>query len=76
MAAPPYLPTALCLWRRRKEQREKEFTPAISPPKTSFGRELQTYLTPGDAVLFKGSRGMAMETLVEKVIAHDEGGEE
>lgn len=44
--------------------------------KDELWAELQTYLTPGDAVLFKGSRGMAMETLVEKVITHNKGGEE
>lgn len=44
--------------------------------KDELWAELKNYLMPGDAVLFKGSRGMAMETLVEKVIAHHEGGGE
>lgn len=41
--------------------------------KDELWEELKTYLTSGDTVLFKGSRGMAMETLVEKVIAHNWG---
>ena len=50
----------------------KGVTPATSTKDELW--ELKTYLMPGDAVLFKGSRG-SMETLVEKVIAHHEGGE-
>lgn len=43
--------------------------------KEELGIELENYLKPGDAVLIKGSRGMEMEAVVEKLIACAEGGE-
>ena len=37
--------------------------------------KLKAYLAPGDAILIKGSRGMEMEGIVEKIIALEKGGE-
>lgn len=43
--------------------------------KEELGIVLENYLKSGDAVLIKGSRGMEMEVVVEKLINRAEGGE-
>lgn len=44
--------------------------------KEELWQELEAYLSPGDAVLIKGSRGMAMDEVVAKVITLEREGEQ